>query len=613
MDRTAGLSLASAPGRWLVAVAVLGSALAQVEATVVNVALPSIGTGLGADVSHLQWVLNAYLLTLASLVLLGGSLGDRLGRRRVFIVGTMLFCVASTVCALAPDLSVLIAARAVQGVGAALVVPGSLAMLESMLAPGDRARGIGLWSALGGIAGAVGPVLGGVLVEVSWRWVFILPVPLGLLAAAAARQHLPQADDCELHGAAARERAEQGPAPSRARQSLDVAGTLLVVLALGGLTFALVQASVGPLWMVWASGGLGLAAAVAFVLVEQHAHDPLLPLRIFASRQFSAANLLTFVVYAALGGVFFLLVVVLQTGLGYSPLIAGAATLPITLVMLVLSARAGQLAQKIGPRLPLTGGPLVIAAGLLLLSRLAPGSSYLHDVLPAVLVLAFGLSATVAPVTATVLAAVPAQQAGVAAGVNNAVARTAQLIAISALPLVVGLNGTAYTDPQAISEAFATAMRMCAVLALTGAAIAWAMIRTPPPRSRAIPPRAGAGESDTVAGRAPSRPPSESSARAVVPPAAGPIGGPAELMADRRSSRPVGRQAPEVTHGPISAAMDAAMDAATGEAPLVGKRQLWHCAVADPPPLTAVLLGEPAPLSAPRTSSPGPDGQRHHG
>ncbi|NAZ77591.1 MFS transporter, partial [Kineococcus sp. T13] len=389
-----------------------------------------------------------------------------------FVAGTLLFCAASGLCALAPTLPLLVAARAVQGVGAALVVPGSLAVLESLLRPADRARAIGTWSALGGIAGAVGPLLGGVLVELSWRWVFLLPVPLGLLAAAAAGRHLPEPDA----GASAR----NGLGRS-AWRGLDLAGALLAAAALAGTTSALVQAPAGPRWAVVAAAAVGAATTGGFLLVERRARDPLLPPGLFASRQFAAANALTFVVYAALGGVFFLLVVVLQTGLGYSPLAAGAATLPVTVVMLVLSARAGRLAQRIGARTPLTVGPLVIGAGMLLLGRVGVGSSYLRDVLPAVLVFALGLAATVAPVTATALAAAPAQQAGIASGVNNALARTAQLVAVAGLPVLVGLGGSDYADPRAVTGAFREAMTACSVLAIAGAVLAWATIRDPGP------------------------------------------------------------------------------------------------------------------------------------
>ena len=348
-------------------------------------------------------------------------------------------------------------------------------MLEAVLRPDDRARAIGAWSALGGIAAAVGPLLGGWLVEFSWRSVFLLPVPLGAAVALAAWRTVPETRDPTATG------------------RLDITGAVLATVALAGLTFALVQAETGPMAAVAAAAVLGVAGAVAFVLVERRSSHPMLPLDIFASPQFTAANAVTFVVYAALGGVFFLLVVFLQTALGYSPLQAGAASLPITLLMLGLSSRAGALAQSRGPRLPLTVGPLLIAAGMLLMLRIAPGSGYLTDVLPAVVVFGLGLAATVAPVTATVLAAADDRHAGVASGVNNAVARTAQLAAVAALPLAVGLTGEQYTDPIALTGAFHRAMVISAVLAAVGAVISALFIRSdvlhPTAPERAAPVR----------------------------------------------------------------------------------------------------------------------------
>jgi EmrB/QacA subfamily drug resistance transporter len=457
---TAAVPLSSARGRWILAATVLASALAQIEATVVNVALPAIGQDLDAGMSGLQWVLNGYLLTLAALILLGGSLGDRLGRRRILVAGVVLFSAASAVCAAAPTIGTLIAARVLQGIGGALLTPGSLAMLEAVLRPEDRARAIGAWSALGGVAAAVGPLVGGWLVELSWRWVFLLPVPLGVGVVVVALAKVPETRDPTATG------------------RLDLAGAVLATAALGGLTFALVQAETGPVATVTVAAVIGIAAAVAFVVVERRRPNPMLPPDIFASRQFTAANAVTFVVYAALGGVFFLLVVFLQTALGYSPLQSGAASLPITLVMLALSSRAGALAQRVGPRLPLTVGPVLIAAGMLLMLRIAPGSSYLGDVLPAVVVFGLGLAATVAPVTATVLAAADDRHAGVASGVNNAVARTAQLVAVAVLPLAVGLTGEQYTDPEAFTDAFHRAMIITAITALGGALISAVFIRS---------------------------------------------------------------------------------------------------------------------------------------
>jgi EmrB/QacA subfamily drug resistance transporter len=456
-DEAEGLALSSRRGHWVLAVTILGTAVASVEATVVNVALPEIGRDLGSEVSGLQWVLNGYLLTLAGLILLGGSLGDRFGRRRVFTLGIVWFTAASALCAVAPSLELLVAARVLQGVGGALLTPGSLAIIEAVFLREDRPRAIGAWSALGGVAAALGPLLGGLLIDaVSWRAVFLLPIPLGLLVIVAAARHVPETRDPSSTG------------------RIDVPGALLITAGLAGGTFALIQAAEGG---ALPAAVLGLAGLVGFVLVERRTAHPMLPLEIFSSRQFSSANALTFVVYAALGGVFFLLVAVLQVSLGYSGTAAGAAALPITVLMLLLSARAGALAQRIGPRIPLTVGPLLIAAGMLLLSRIGPGDTYVADVLPGLVVFGLGLAATVAPITATALAAADDRHAGLASGINNAVARTAQLIAVATLPAAAGLSGTEFSDPQALADGFRTAMTMSAAVAAGGAVLAFATIR----------------------------------------------------------------------------------------------------------------------------------------
>jgi EmrB/QacA subfamily drug resistance transporter len=447
-------------GRWVLGVAVLGSAIAFLEATVTNVALPTIARDLGTGVSGLQWVLNGYLLTLAALILLGGSLGDRYGRRLMFIVGVVWFTLASAACAAAPNVEVLIAARVVQGIGGALLTPASLAIIESTFHPNDRGRAIGAWSALTGIGAAAGPLLGGYLIDgVSWRAIFLINLPLGALVVIAALRRIPETRDPTVHG------------------RVDVAGSLLAALGLGGLTFALIQGSAGlaPA-AVAAATALGALALLAFVAVERRVESPMLPLSIFSSRQFTVANVLTFVVYGALGGVFFLLVAVLQTSLGYTPLAAGAASLPITALMLALSSRAGGWAQRIGPRKPLTLGPLLIAAGMLMMSRIGPGDTYLGTILPAVIVFGLGLSATVAPITATALAAADARHSGVASGVNNAVSRTAQLAAVAVLPVVAGISGADFQRPDAIADGFQIAMYVTAATAIAGAVIAWTMI-----------------------------------------------------------------------------------------------------------------------------------------
>jgi EmrB/QacA subfamily drug resistance transporter len=454
-----GLAFKSAAGRWVLAISVLGSGMAFLDGTVVNVALPDIGRDLDASTAALQWILNGYLLTLASVILLGGSLGDRYGRRRIFVVGVALFSAASLLCAVSPNAEFLVGARLLQGVGGALLTPGSLAMIEASFRPVDRAPAIGAWSGLGGVAAAIGPLLGGYLVEaVSWRAIFLINIPLGAFVAVAATRHVPETRDPQAHG------------------PLDLRGAALAAAGLAGTTYALIEGPGGNIGMVSAAAVVGVIALVAFVVAERRSRNPMLPLDIFASRQFTAANLVTFVVYAALGGVFFLLVAFLQISMGYSPIAAGAATLPVTGFMLALSARAGALAQRIGPRIPLTVGPLVIAAGLLMMSQIDPGDGYVTGVLPSVLVFAAGLTLVVAPVTATVLAAADARHAGIASGINNAVARVGGLLAVALLPLVAGLTGDSFYDPASMTDGFKMAMIACAGLSAVGGVLAWLTI-----------------------------------------------------------------------------------------------------------------------------------------
>ncbi len=449
--------MGTAPGRWVLLAALLGSGIAGIDATVVNVALPAIGESLGTEFSGLQWTVTAYTLTLASFILLGGSLADRFGRRRIFLVGVLWFAVASLICGLAPGIGTLIAARTLQGVGGALLTPGSLALIQSTFVPGDRARAIGAWSGLSGIATAIGPFLGGFLVEqISWRWVFLINVPIAAVVILVTLRHVPESRD---------------PA---AAPSLDIPGATLGVLALGGVTYALVeQPSVGltavPVIVAWL---VGILAGLGFIIVELRSPHPMLPLSIFRSRQFSAANLVTFTVYGGFGAVFFLLLIQLQVVSGFSPLAAGLSILPITLLMLALSPRSGALAQRIGPRLQMSVGPAVCAVGLLLMLRVGADASYIVDVLPGVAVFGLGLSIMVAPLTATALAAAPAENAGLASGVNNAVARAAGLIAIALLPAIAGIGGTDNTQPAAFNAGFERAMWASAIVLLVGAAIA---------------------------------------------------------------------------------------------------------------------------------------------
>ncbi len=459
------LALDTSRGRWVLLATVTGSGMAFLDSTVVNVALPHIGADLDASVAGLQWVINGYLLVLSALILLGGSLGDRYGRRRIYQLGVVVFAVGSIGCAGAPGTAELVAARLAQGVGGALLTPGSLAILEASFRREDRSRAIGAWSGLTGVASAIGPFLGGWLVDAgSWRAIFLINIPLAVLVVIVSARHVPETRDPEMAG------------------PIDGLGALLVAVSLGGLSWALISA--GDEGFASASVivalVVGVAAAVAWVMVERRRPAPMVPPELFASSQFRAANLVTIIVYGALGGVFFLLVVQLQQVLGYSALEAGAATLPITLIMLAGSARSAALADRIGPRLQMSAGPLIVALGIVLLLRVDAGASYVTGVLPAVVVFGLGLVTTVAPLTATALGAVPDRFAGVASGVNTTVARAAQLAAVAALPLAAGITGDSYRDPVAFSDGFMTAMIITSVIAAAGGVVAFLLVRNPP-------------------------------------------------------------------------------------------------------------------------------------
>ncbi|MGV9842193.1 MFS transporter [Streptomyces fungicidicus] len=458
--------LSSPQGKWILVTTVLGSSMALLDSTVVNVALPRIGQDLGADLGALQWTVNAYMVTLAGLILLGGALGDRFGRRKVFVVGVLWFAAASLLCGIAPDAGVLIAARALQGVGGALLTPGSLALIQASIHPDDRGRAVGLWSGFGGIGAAVGPFLGGWLVDgPGWRWVFLLNVPLALLCAPLALRHVPESSGAKAEG------------------RFDVLGAALGAIALGLVTYALIEAE-GDTVPAAASAVAGLAAAVAFVLVEKRRPAPMMPPAIFASRQFSAVNGVTLCVYAAFGGFFFLAALQLQVVVGWSALAAGTALLPTTALMLLLSARSGELGDRIGPRIPLTVGPLLCAAGMLLMTRVGPDASYATEVLPALLVLGLGMVTLVAPLTATVLASVDTARAGLASGINNAAARAAGLVAVAALPLLAGMGPEAYRMPDVFDAAFRRAMVLCAGVLVVGSVLAFTTVRRPAPDCR---------------------------------------------------------------------------------------------------------------------------------
>jgi EmrB/QacA subfamily drug resistance transporter len=412
---------------------ILGSSIALLDSTVVNVALPAMSRDLGGGLAGQQWMTGAYLLTLGSLILIGGSLGDLLGERRIYALGVAGFGATSLLCALAPTIELLVAGRALQGVAGALLTPSALAVIVATFSAQERGPAIGTWTAWGGIATVLGPLAGGWLITVtSWRWIFLLNLPLVAVTLALIFYAIP---------------APSGPRPQR---HVDVRGAVLCALGLAGPVFALIEQPV----LGWGSAAVsvplvaGLGLLAGFVWLERRSPDPMLPLRLFAGRNFAVGNLQTLAMYAGLSILFFFLVLFLQQVAGYTPLEAGVATLPVTVVMFGLSRRFGALADRLGPRFFMGLGPLVSAAGLLLFLRLGERVSYATDVLPAVLVFALGLSMTVAPLTAAVLAGIEQRDAGIGSAVNNAVARVAGLVATAAIGAVVTAHFAAALDAR---------------------------------------------------------------------------------------------------------------------------------------------------------------------
>ena len=437
--------------------AILGSGVATIDGTIVNVALPAIERDLGGGLTGQQWVSNAYLLTLASLILLGGSLGDIYGERRIFAIGIAAFGVLSVACAVAPTIETLIAARALQGAAGALVTPSSLAIIVGAFAPSERGAAIGSWTAWGGIAAIVGPLAGGWIVDqVSWRWIFALNVPLVLVTLGIILAAVP-------------------PAPVRSGRRVDLVGAALCAVGLGGMVFGLIeQPHYG--WgspVIFVPLILGVASFTAFIVYERRAKAPMLELELFTRRNFAVGNVETFTMYAGLGILFFFLVIFLQQVAGYSALESGLATLPVTIVMFVLSRRFGALADRHGPRFFMGAGPLVASAGVLLLLRTGLHTSYLGDVLPAMLVFALGLALTVSPLVATVLADADEGDAGIASAVNNAVARVAALIGVSVVGVVVAqtLVGDTFAATEESVRAFHQVVLICAVLVAVGGVV----------------------------------------------------------------------------------------------------------------------------------------------
>lgn len=448
--------------RRILAASILGSGAVFLESTVVNVALPSIGRDFGLGIDGLQWVINAYLLTLGSLILLGGALGDRYPRREVFRYGALAFAVTSGLCALAPTVEVLAVLRMLQGIAGALLVPNSLALLEASFAGESKGAAIGKWSAGSAASTAIGPLAGGAIVAAaSWRWVFALVVPFALIAAFT----LP--------------RVQASPSATRTSRGVDYLGALLVTAGLGALVAALIG---GPVVgfrdaRVIAGMATGCVLLTAFLVVESTVANPLVPLGVFRARQFLGANLTTFLVYGALGVVLFLLILMLQNVVGYTALQAGASLLPVNVLLFFLSSPAGRLAARIGPRVPMAAGSVIAGAGLALLSRVHSGVSYVGAVLPGVIVFGFGLSSLVAPLTTSVLESLGVERAGLASGVNNAVARVAGLIATAAIPLAAGFGGLRELAGVPFEQGFARAMWICAGLCVAGGVVTWFTIR----------------------------------------------------------------------------------------------------------------------------------------
>jgi EmrB/QacA subfamily drug resistance transporter len=460
--REPALRLRSPRGRVALAATVLASATAMLDSTIVNVAVPHISADFGADLGVVQWVITGYLITLASCILLGGSLGDRFGRRRIFVLGAVVFAAASAVCAVAPALSVLVLARMVQGLGGALLAPTSLALTQSSFVESDRAAAVGAWSGLGGLFAALGPLLGGWLVDgPGWRIAFLLNVPVVALCLVASRA-VPES------------RTSREPSP------FDIRGAVLATVALGTLTWSLAQ---GPRqgWLapsVLGGVAVAVAAGFSFVATERRASAPLVPRELFRDRTFVVLNIETFTLYGTLGVEFLVLVYQLQVTAGWSALAAGTALLPATALMLVGSSASGSLSSRIGPRLQLTVGPLLVAAALVVLGRIDGHVDWLTDVAPGAVLFGLGLVAFVAPLTATVMASVDAGLVSTASGVNNAVARTGGLLAVAVIPNVSGLATAA--GPQATTSAYRVAMGMAAGLAVLSALVAVVGLRGRP-------------------------------------------------------------------------------------------------------------------------------------
>lgn len=434
---------------------IIGSGVVFLDGSVVNLALPKMADALHAGFSGQQWVIDGYLLTLSALILLGGSLGDIYSEKKVYLWGAVGFGLSSLLCAWVPTIEVLVAARLIQGVFGALMVPGALAIINTNFAPDERGKVIGQWTAATSGIIAAGPLVGGTILDTaSWRWIFLINVPLLFVVLWLGRNSIKGA-------------------PATTVRTVDWTGAGLAFIGLGGLTFGLIEGPTNH----WAMGSLvplivGALGFAGFLRWEHHRRDPMLPLRLFGSSNFTAANVSTFAMYGALGGFFFILTIYLQTTLHYSSIAAGLASLPVTIAMILLSGRMGALSGKWGPRWFMTTGPILAGLGILTLLPLEPGSSYWWNVLPGIVLFGLGLSTTVAPLTTTVLASVEESDSGIASAVNNAVSRVSGLVVIALL----GLFGAVH--------AYQFAVLLCGALAIAAGIVAAALVRNPSPLKR---------------------------------------------------------------------------------------------------------------------------------
>jgi EmrB/QacA subfamily drug resistance transporter len=469
---------------------ILGSSVAGIDSTVVAVALPAIGRSLHAGFQGLQWTVTGYTLTLAALILLAGSLSDRWGRRRVFLAGLTWFTLASLLCAVAPSIGWLIAARAVQGVGGALMTPASLAIIEATFDPADRTRAIGTWAGFSGVSAAIAPFIGGWLLEAgSWRWIFLVNVPVAAVTAWTTWRHVPESWDTTRPVSTSSGSAVGGRKSPDRTASADWPGALTGAVALGAITYAIIVLpgeGVGSPEFA-AAAILALLSSITFVIIERRVSQPMLPPAIFAPAQFRAANAVTFVVNGALGGFAFVFIPALEIVAGYSPVAAGSALVPVTAVTMLLSGTSGRLAGRTGPRPLIVAGCVLCAAASLLAVRIGPHASYWTAVLPLALLFGLGLACILPPLTASAMNSAPDSLAGLASGVNNAVARIAGLLWIAALPPLTGLTGAAYTDPARFHSSFTQISWICAAAFACAAVLAATLITRP--RRPAPPPR----------------------------------------------------------------------------------------------------------------------------